>query len=103
MDEFIIVIITFVLNFLPIIICLERGGKNIVTVLLLNIFLSWTIIGWLVALYLALKKEKKTNSLLLTDNENFSEKYSNIEKLHSLYERNIISEEEFNIQKKKLL
>ncbi|WP_414654706.1 superinfection immunity protein [Hymenobacter sp.] len=41
-------------NFLPTI--LGRKKNNVFVIFILNLFLSWTIIGWLYALYLSLRK-----------------------------------------------
>jgi hypothetical protein len=47
----------FVMYFLPSIIALARSKRDIGGILLLNIFLGWTVIGWVVALVWALKTE----------------------------------------------
>jgi hypothetical protein len=40
--------------FVPTIIVLARRGRHLVLVVLLNIFLGWTFVGWIVAFILAL-------------------------------------------------
>ncbi|HKT69026.1 MAG TPA: superinfection immunity protein [Terriglobales bacterium] len=40
----------FVIYFLPTIVALVRQKRNVVSILLLNLFLGWTLIGWIVAL-----------------------------------------------------
>jgi T4 superinfection immunity protein len=40
----------FVIYFLPTIVALVRHKRNVVSILLLNLFLGWTLIGWIVAL-----------------------------------------------------
>ena len=47
----------FVLYFLPSIIALVRSKRDIVAIVLLNLFLGWTVIGWVVALVWALKTD----------------------------------------------
>jgi Superinfection immunity protein len=47
----------FVFYFLPSIIALVRNKHNIVTILLLNFFLGWTAIGWIIALVMAVKND----------------------------------------------
>jgi Superinfection immunity protein len=47
----------FVMYFLPTIIALARSKRDIVGILLLNLFLGWTMIGWVVALVWALKTD----------------------------------------------
>lgn len=46
------------LSFLPTLIAWQ-GGKKVLTVFLINLFLGWSILGWLVALILAICSEKK--------------------------------------------
>jgi Superinfection immunity protein len=47
-------IIGIALYFLPTIIAIVRKKDNLLLILLLNIFLGWTLVGWIVALVLAL-------------------------------------------------
>ena len=53
-------IILFILSlafyFLPTIIALARGHKNALAIALLNLFLGWTFIGWVVSLVWAVTK-----------------------------------------------
>lgn len=48
---------SFVMYFLPSIIALARSKRDIVAIALLNFFLGWTMIGWVVALVWALKTD----------------------------------------------
>jgi hypothetical protein len=47
----------FVMYFLPSIIAFARSKRDTVAILLLNFFLGWTMIGWVVALVWALKTD----------------------------------------------
>lgn len=47
----------FVLYFLPSILAFARNKRDIGAILLLNIFLGWTMIGWVVALVWAAKQD----------------------------------------------
>ena len=49
--------IGFVMYFLPSIIALARSKRDITAIVLLNFFLGWTMIGWVVALVWALKTD----------------------------------------------
>ena len=40
----------FLIYFLPTIVALVRHKRNVVSILLLNLFLGWTLIGWIIAL-----------------------------------------------------
>lgn len=46
------------LSFLPTLIAWQ-GGKKVLMVFLINLLLGWSILGWLVALILAICSEKK--------------------------------------------
>jgi hypothetical protein len=47
----------FVMYFLPSLIALVRDKRDILAIVLLNFFLGWTVIGWVVALVWALKTD----------------------------------------------
>jgi len=47
----------FVMYFLPSIIALGRNKRDITAIMLLNFFLGWTMIGWVVALVWAVKTD----------------------------------------------
>jgi len=47
------------IHFLPTIIALLRRGRSTFGIFLLNLFLGWTLIGWVVALVWAIKDEPK--------------------------------------------
>jgi len=47
----------FVMYFLPSIIALVRNKRDIAAIALLNLFLGWSVIGWIVALIWAVKTD----------------------------------------------
>jgi hypothetical protein len=47
----------FVMYFLPSIIALLRGKRDTLAIFLLNLFLGWSVIGWIVALIWAAKND----------------------------------------------
>jgi len=47
----------FVMYFLPSVIALVRSKRDTVAIVLLNFFLGWTLIGWVVALVWAVKND----------------------------------------------
>jgi hypothetical protein len=47
----------FVMYFLPSIIAIARSKRDIAGIVLLNFFLGWTMIGWVVALVWAVKTD----------------------------------------------
>jgi len=46
-----------VMYFLPSIIALARSKRDLLAIFLLNLFLGWTVIGWIVALVWAAKSD----------------------------------------------
>ena len=48
--EGLIKILVFVIYFIPGIIAINRNHKNIVAIILINLFFGWTFIGWFIAL-----------------------------------------------------
>jgi hypothetical protein len=47
----------FAMYFLPTIIAFARSKRDTTSILLLNFFLGWTMIGWVVALVWAVKTD----------------------------------------------
>jgi Superinfection immunity protein len=47
----------FVMYFLPSLIALVRGKRDVAAIVVLNFFLGWTVIGWVVSLVWALKTD----------------------------------------------
>ena len=47
------------IHFLPTIIAALRGGRSVVGIFLLNLFLGWTVIGWIIALIWAFRDEPR--------------------------------------------
>jgi hypothetical protein len=47
----------FVVYFLPTILAFARNKRDTAAILLLNLFLGWTMIGWVVALVWAVKTD----------------------------------------------
>jgi hypothetical protein len=46
-----------VMYFLPSILAFARSKRDLLAIVLLNLFLGWTLIGWVVALVWAVKTE----------------------------------------------
>jgi len=47
----------FVMYFLPSIVALARSKRDLMAIFLLNLFLGWSVIGWIVALVWAAKND----------------------------------------------
>ena len=94
------IFIIIVLYFLPTISAFERKKKNTSSIFVINFFLGWTIIGWIVALSWALSKDDKQVITVHTEKKDTA---SEIAKLFELKEKGVITEEEFKQQKQKML
>jgi len=58
-EGFIILLVLMALYFIPTFIAFNAGKNNKEAILLLNLFLGWTFIGWVVALVWATTQDKK--------------------------------------------
>ncbi len=47
----------FLMYFLPTIVAFARSKRDTTSILLLNLFLGWTLIGWVIALVWAFKTD----------------------------------------------
>ena len=47
----------FLMYFLPSIVALARSKRDLLAIFLLNLFLGWSVIGWIVALVCAAKND----------------------------------------------
>lgn len=81
------------LYFLPSILAYRKKHKNRLPILLINIFLGATAVGWLAAFIWCFIQPKETT----TGNA------EEISKLFELKEKGVISQEEFERKKKELL
>ena len=52
---FVSFIVALCLYFLPTIIAIARDGRNKGSVVVINVFLGWTLIGWVIALALSFR------------------------------------------------
>jgi len=57
MEAIIFLLFLLALYFVPAIVAMSRDHKNKIAILALNIFIGWTLIGWVVALVWSLTKE----------------------------------------------
>ena len=77
-------------------------------IFILNLFLGWTIIGWIIALVWAFCQDVQQVEILNNaeeENEDpiIMDKYLELEKLAGLKEKGIITEEDFIAQKNRIL
>ncbi len=94
-----------VFYFLPSIIALFRGKKNVIAIMALNFFLGCTVVGWVVSLVWSLSADAKPHTVVVNQNSPKPEgdHLERIAKLKKLFDDGAISEQEFIIEKNKLL
>jgi hypothetical protein len=88
--------ILVVLYFVPMIIAYGRNRKNAAGILLLNLFLGWTLLGWVIALIWAVIDGPKGQIEMGSSADE-------LKKLADLKASGVLSEEEFQAKKKKIL
>ena len=54
----IVIILCLVFWFLPVIIAANRNHRNTTAIFILDLFLGWTIIGWIIALIWSVKNDR---------------------------------------------
>lgn len=93
-----LVIICFVFYFAPTFNALSRKHPNKSQVFLMNLFLGWTLIGWVVALVWSASAMKRGSPV-----DNAPSKYAELERLGEMKGKGLLTEAEFESEKLKLL
>ncbi|TCN57427.1 superinfection immunity protein [Flavobacterium circumlabens] len=115
--ELLIIAIPFLaLYFLPSFIALSRKKTNRTAIILLNFFLGWTFIGWIASLVWACTTNNEPQTIVVNNNpyskeespshlqkNDFDEKLNSLQKLKDLLDSGVLSQEEFEQQKLKVL
>lgn len=128
--SFIVLIFCFVFYFLPSIIAMYRGKSNTFAIILLNVFLGWTFVGWIVALVWSVTNDAKPQTIIVNNtttsneprndfqrvNQNFntpqkaignfnshSDSIDRLQKIKQLLDDGVLTQEEFIQQKNKIL
>ncbi len=99
--QHLLILIIFIPSyFVPTVIALSRKKSNTLAIFALNLFLGWALIGWVVALIWALSnKESNQQTLAGSGSSNIDQ----LTQLKALYDQGVITAEEFETQKNKLL
>ena len=107
MTGFILLIIGAVIYFIPSMVGWNHRNSN--SILALNLFLGWTILGWVGALVWALSKDKNEQNSPTnvyqksTTTPEFTGIAKELENIKWLNEKGILSDEEYRIAKDKIL
>ncbi len=70
MDSVLILILCALMYFLPTIVAVGRKHHNAVAVALLNIFLGWTFVGWIISLVWAVSKPAPAATVVINNSQN---------------------------------
>lgn len=92
-------IIIFVIYFLPSIIGYKHRNAN--SICLVNLFLGWTLIGWVVAIVWAVSEDKK--EVIINNQSVTKSKSDELLTLKELLEDGTLTKDEFDTEKKRLL
>jgi hypothetical protein len=103
MAGFIMLMVLFVLYFLPTFISAKRGHPNGTGIFLLNLFLGWTFIGWLVALIWSVSALEAGAPVPVKPEAAADTRLNQLQTLAALKDKGILSEAEFESEKAKLL
>ena len=101
---FLLVTFCTIIYFLPSIFASARKHHNSTALMLANLFLGWTFIGWVACLIWAFTN--KSIDATIINNNNDKNKLSiadELQKLSKLKDSGVISEDEFQLQKQKIL
>ena len=66
--ELIVMALFLIPYFIPTIIALIRKKSNTTAIFLLNFFLGWTFVGWIVSLIWAVTKDKEQQTIVINNN-----------------------------------
>lgn len=104
------VLFFILLYFTPSIVAFSNKKSNTTAIVVLNFFLGWSLIGWIVALVWAVSKDNKPQNIVISNNTNATKEDKNsinhldqLEKLKKLLDDGVITFEEFEKQKGKIL
>ena len=87
--------------FLPTVVAYSNKKNNKGSVTVINIFLGWTVIGWIIALAMAVSKDHEPHTVVISK-DNISDAHE-LERLAELKNKGVLTEEEFALKKKQIL
>lgn len=95
-------IVILIAYFIPALVAQHRHKKNLSSIVVLNLLLGWTLIGWIVALVWATAKDDQPVPLqsVVAAKPDIVDR---IEKLARLHKEGALTEEEFKSQKQAVL
>lgn len=76
-SEWVLLLIAFPVYFLPSIIAGYRRKSNVSAIIMLNLFLGWTVLGWIISCVWALSPDNNQASTVIINNtgQSYSQEY----------------------------
>lgn len=96
-----LLLIILALSFIPVIIAAVRKHNDTILIFLLTFFLGWTVIGWIVALIWSLSSN--VQGVAMTNHPVSKSLTDKLNELTLLLNKKVITQEEHDTQKKKIL
>lgn len=87
----------------PSLIAADRGVSSVWSVVAINVFLGWTLVGWVAALALALRDPKEKPTPVPAAPVNARDEVERLQQLVDLHSRGVLSDEEFASAKSRVL
>jgi hypothetical protein len=112
-DSFVFLLVVFCIYFLPTLVAATRDRTNSGAIFVLNLFLGWTLIGWVVAFIWSVAADEKANAVprrkadsqrpAPPQPQSTSSPAGELEKLASMRERGLLTDAEFDAAKRRVL
>lgn len=100
----VLLFVVWMIYFMPTLNAYHRKHPNFNSILLLNLFLGWTLIGWVVSIVWSASSIAPIEPIRLRpEAEPAEDKYQKIERLGSLKEKGLLTETEYEAEKAKIL
>ena len=98
----VLIVLGIIFYFIPALVAQNNNHAQTGAIFALNLFLGWTLLGWVIALVWAcMKSEPKHPETVINEINNSAA--DEIKKLAELKEQGILTDEEFNARKKQIL
>ena len=102
-----LILLAIVIYFLPTICAYSRGHQNKDPVFILNLFLGWTLLGWVVSLawaFTAVQSSDDDDDEEESDgDDNTKTKVEQLSELNALYQSGAINDDEFAMMKSEII
>lgn len=100
----VLLFVGFMIYFMPSLNAHHRRHPNFNSILLLNLFLGWTLIGWVVSIVWSASSIATVEPIRARPApEQEEDKYQKIERLGGLKEKGLLTESEYEAEKAKIL